>query len=327
MGSIKSVQRWVFNLLTLNKSFTPAATVLYPLSPYLRKFYPGQQPKEDPLIHGTFLKLDSEDFIYNILSNTFLNQLFYRKLMDYLGIDFGCTAIKYGQVSLDHKVVVSEFDMVKLGKAITLEPLAEKIGSIFARFPEINCAGIGLPSIVRKDSIVDTAIPFNALWNLIRSRQMAEGKSVFALNDADAAGMAELYRPEAEELREGVTAVITLGTGIGSAVFHDGVLLPNTELGVIQMHGVPAEEYSAASAKTRENLPLAKWAARLQEYLAALEFILSPDTIILGGGISADFEKFAPELQTRARLLPAYYRNQAGVIGAAMFAASNVGGL
>ena len=240
--------------------------------------------------------------------------------MDILGIDFGCTAIKFGRVQLEDAISVTDFSKVRLGQEIGLETLAGKIEAILDQFSELTSAGIGFPTIVRRDSLVDTTIPFNALWQRIRDRQYQFGKAIHAVNDADAAGTAEVLRPEADALRNGVTIVLTLGTGIGSAVFHDGVLLPNTELGVIVIHGLPAEQYTAASVRTREKLSLSTWAARLQEYLDALEFILSPDTIVLGGGISAEFEHFAPQLHTQAKLLPAFYRNQAGVIGAAMAA-------
>ena len=138
-------------------------------------------------------------------------------------------------------------------------------------------------------------------------------------------GSPRLYRPEAAELRKGVTLVITLGSGIGSGLYLDGRLLPNTEMGLIEMHGMSAEKFTAASVKTREGLSTETWAVRLQEYLAKLEALLKPDTIVLAGGISADFEIYASLLSTRAKLLPAFYRNQAGVIGAAMYAADLVG--
>lgn len=240
--------------------------------------------------------------------------------MEILGIDFGCTSIKFGLVTLDDEVAVTHFDQLPLGRELDLDSLTRKVESILDAFPALDLAGMGLPTIVRPESVVDTDLPFDALWKRIRTRQQQAGKTIIALNDADAAGTAEIFRPAASDLRKGVTVVLTLGTGIGTAVFHRSVLLPNTELGVIKMHGVTAERYTAASARTREALSLAAWADRLQEYLVELEYILSPDTIVLGGGISAEFEHFAPALHTRARLLPAFYRNQAGVIGAAMAA-------
>ena len=240
--------------------------------------------------------------------------------MEILGIDFGCTAIKFGKVHLEDAISVTDFSKVQLGREIDLESLAGKVEAILDQFSELTCAGIGFPTIVRRDALMDTTIPFNALWQRIRDRQHQSGRMILAVNDADAAGTAEVLRPEADALRTGVTVVLTLGTGIGSAVFHDGILLPNTELGVIEIHSIPAEQYTAASVRTREKLSFSTWAGRLQEYLNALEFILSPDTIMLGGGISAEFEHFAPQLHTQAKLLPAFYRNQAGVIGAAMAA-------
>jgi polyphosphate glucokinase len=114
--------------------------------------------------------------------------------------------------------------------------------------------------------------------------------------------------------------MLTLGSGIGSAVFLDGRLLPNTELGTIKMHGMKAEEYAAAAVIDQDELTIEEWAARLQEYLDEVEYLLSPQHLILGGGISADYEQFFPLLHTRATLRPAHYRNQAGAIGAALYA-------
>jgi polyphosphate glucokinase len=123
-----------------------------------------------------------------------------------------------------------------------------------------------------------------------------------------------------------VTVVLTLGTGIGSGVFLDGKLFPNTEFGLIEMHGMLAEQYTAASIKRRDSLSIQEWTSRLQEFLTKIEILLSPDHIVIGGGISADFESYRHLLKTnRAALLPAYFRNQAGVIGAAMNAAFQSG--
>jgi polyphosphate glucokinase len=134
----------------------------------------------------------------------------------------------------------------------------------------------------------------------------ASGRPVKVLNDADAAGLAEL-RFGAGRKERGVVLMLTVGTGIGSAIFTDGVLLPNTELGQLDIRD--------------KSLSWSAWAKRLNEYLTAVETILLPDLIIIGGGISRRSKKFAPKLKTRARLIPAQLQNEAGIIGAALAAA------
>jgi polyphosphate glucokinase len=174
---------------------------------------------------------------------------------------------------------------------------------------------------VLENKVRDTTPEFCEIWNKVEPLVWSMKTPYCVLNDADAAGVAEVYRHEAEALRKGVTLVITLGTGVGSAIFLNGNLLPNTELGMLQMHGMKAEDYMAASVKSRDSLSVPEWSARLQEYLLIVEKLLTPDHIVLGGGISADFEDYRSTLKISTPLQPAYYRNQAGVIGAAMYAA------
>jgi len=148
----------------------------------------------------------------------------------------------------------------------------------------------------------------------------ASGRPVKVLNDADAAGLAEL-RFGAGRKECGVVLMLTVGTGIGSAIFIDGVLLPNTELGQLDIRGKRGEKRASAKVKKDKSLSWSAWAKRLNEYLAAVETILLPDLIIIGGGISRRSKKFAPKLKTRARLIPAQLQNEAGIIGAALAAA------
>jgi polyphosphate glucokinase len=142
---------------------------------------------------------------------------------------------------------------------------------------------------------------------------------VTVINDADAAGLAEMAFG-AGKGHKGVVVLTTLGTGIGSAVFVDGVLLPNTELGHIEIRGRIAEARAAARIRKERSLSWEKWAKRLSEYYAALEFLLWPDLIILGGGVSRKSKKFLHAVVTRAKLVPARLHNEAGIIGAALAA-------
>jgi len=245
--------------------------------------------------------------------------------MNFFGIDFGCSSIKYGLVSLDRKIAVSHFDALPLSpNAATPDFIAAMTGVLQAA-PYFEAAGFGFPSVVHGDHINNMAIQFNQIWVGVLEFLQPLKLAGFALNDADAAGLAEVYRFEAADLRQGTTLVLTLGTGIGSALFLDRKLLPNTEMGLLELHGMDAELYAAPSVKTRHGLTLPAWAARLQEYLRKVEILQAPDHIVLGGGISNDFETYRSLLDLQIPLVPAYYRNQAGVIGAAMYAAYKTG--
>jgi polyphosphate glucokinase len=242
--------------------------------------------------------------------------------MNYFGIDIGCTAIKYGEVNLENQIETINFDMMLIPQNLRTEKYTNAIVGLIKSAEKFKGVGIGFPSVVWKDGIMNLEIQFDDIWKKV-TRILAEKRIPhYAINDADAAGFAELYNPGAAELRKGITIVLTLGTGIGSAIFIDGKLLPNSELGMIELHGMAAENFAAASIKRRDNLSMQEWAGRLQDYIAHIETVLSPDHIILGGGISSEFEDFRPFLSTKqATLSAAYYRNQAGVIGAAMYAA------
>jgi polyphosphate glucokinase len=150
----------------------------------------------------------------------------------------------------------------------------------------------------------------------------ATGRDVHVVNDADAAGLAEV-RYGAAKGRSGLVIVTTLGTGIGSAMVHDGVLVPNSELGHLQIDGHDAESRAANSARERERLSWEQWAARLTRYYRTLELLFSPDLIVVGGGISKSSEEFLPLLDLDTEIIPAALRNRAGVVGAALYAAES----
>jgi polyphosphate glucokinase len=242
--------------------------------------------------------------------------------MDFLGIDIGCTSIKYGKVCIGEEISVCSFDQAFVPQSTRPDEYVDlllRLAKIDGPYPAV---GFGFPSRVWDDEIKNLSIRYNDIWTGVNQVLRAKNIHCYALNDADAAGVAEVYCQQGAALRTGVTIVITLGTGIGSAIFSDGKLMPNSELGMMDLHGMHAEKYAAASIKTNEGLSLSEWAARLQEYLLLVEKIFAPDRIVLGGGISADFEEYRSLLNpARTKLLPAFYRNQAGVIGAAMYAA------
>jgi Transcriptional regulator/sugar kinase len=243
--------------------------------------------------------------------------------MNCLGIDFGRSSIKYGIVTINDEITVRNFDAVPLLAAPSQEDYAKALSLAVSLSRGYQAAGVGFPSLVKHNRVQDFSLKYSELWRSLSGQLADAGAQSVALNDADAAGIAEVHRPEASFLRRGVTLVLTLGSGIGSALFLDGQLLPNTELGSLQIHDMDAELYTAASVKTKLGLTYAQWSARLQEYLSMAEFLFSPDTIVLGGGISADFSQFSSLLHTDAELVQAHYRNQAGVIGSAIYAAQN----
>ena len=183
--------------------------------------------------------------------------------------------------------------------------------------------GVGFPGIVRAGIAEESPnLPQMKGYLLERSLSSALGQPVHVLNDADAAGLAEM-RYGAGKGRGGVVVMITLGTGIGCALFLDGQLVPNTELGHIEMGGKDAETIAAASVRDRKGLSWKKYAERVQSYLKALDALIWPDLIIIGGGVSKTPEKFLPLIDVRPEVVPAALQNEAGIVGAAL-AASKV---
>jgi polyphosphate glucokinase len=182
--------------------------------------------------------------------------------------------------------------------------------------------GVGMPSVVI-DGVTKTAANIDQGWidyDLAGHLAAALKAAVFVLNDADAAGLAEM-RFGAGAGERGVVFVLTLGTGLGSGMFNDGVLVPNTELGHMEIRGRDAERRSAAVARTRRGLSWKAWSADLDEHLHAIDKLFWPNLIILGGGVSKNADRFIPRLTVRPRVVPATLRNDAGIVGAAMAAA------
>jgi polyphosphate glucokinase len=153
--------------------------------------------------------------------------------------------------------------------------------------------------------------------------EQATGCTVVLANDADAAGLAEM-RFGAGRGRRGTVLVVTLGTGIGTALFVDGRLVPNTELGHIEVRGRDAEKRAAESVRVREDLSWKKWAGRVDEYLKTVAFLVNPELIIVGGGVSKKHDRFLPLLSVDVEVVPAQLRNEAGIVGAALLAAEEM---
>jgi polyphosphate glucokinase len=197
--------------------------------------------------------------------------------------------------------------------------VAEVVAQVVGHFDWQGPVGATFPAVV-KDGVARTAANVDSSWigtDISAVLSEATGQQVTAVNDADAAGIAEMAFG-AGRGRNGVVIMATLGTGIGTAVFLHGRLLPNTELGHLEVDGVDAETRASEAAREREGLSWEKWAHRLTRYLRHLEDLLWPDLIILGGGVSKKAERFLPLLQVRTEVVAAQLKNNAGIVGAAV---------
>jgi len=238
-----------------------------------------------------------------------------------LGIDIGGSGIKGAPVDVEAGTLVDERLRVATPLPATPEAVAAAVGEIVEHFGWTGPIGATMPGVV-KHGVLVTAANIDHSWKGTDAAALfgeATGQPVSVLNDADAAGIAEM-RFGAGKDRSGVVIMITLGTGIGCAVFNDGVLLPNTELGHIEIDGHDAESRASGRVREDEDLSWEKWGARVDRYLGRLEDLLWPDLLIVGGGVSRKADKFFPYLSTRAELVPATLLNQAGIVGAALTA-------
>lgn len=242
--------------------------------------------------------------------------------MDVLGIDIGGSGIKAAPVD----VTTGSLSTARV-KVATPHPAAPD--AVLAAMADLvsgqgwtGSAGVAFPGVV-KDGIIRTAVNLHRAWVGQDARALfrkATGLEVTVLNDADAAGTAEMTFG-AGEGEQGTALMLTFGTGIGSALFTKGVLVPNTEFGHIQVRGKDAEKRASARAREVHDLDWAHWAGRVHEYLTHMESLLSPDLIILGGGVSRKADKFIPLLTgLNARIVPARMHNDAGIVGAALAA-------
>lgn len=238
--------------------------------------------------------------------------------MESLGIDIGGTGVKAATVDTITGEFTSERFRLLTPKPATPQALSATVAEVVKHFQWKENVGCGFPGIIRKD-LVHSAAHVSKKWMGQSVKAQFEGVtgcSFTVLNDADVAGLAEA-RFGAGRDQSGVVLVLTLGTGIGSALLIDGILVPNTEFGHIELNGHRAEYWAADSVRKAHKLTWKKWANQVNMYLQAMEFYLSPDLIILGGGVSSKHEKFIPYLKVSAPVVPAELRNKAGIVGAA----------
>lgn len=244
-----------------------------------------------------------------------------------IGVDIGGTGIKAGVVDLDDGRLVS--DRVKRPTPAGGQP-DDVLATVAAVLDLLDVdderlpLGVAFPAIVR-DGRTLSAANVSDTWIGFAAEEFFErglGRDIHFANDADVAGIAEVRYGAAHGVA-GLTILTTLGTGIGTALVNDGMLIPNSELGHLQRakHAKDAEQYAAYSAMERDGLSWEKWARRLQWYYSHLESLLSPDLFVVGGGVSKHADRFLPLLDLRTPIVPAVHRNSAGIVGAAALAA------
>ncbi|GAB3244739.1 polyphosphate--glucose phosphotransferase [Nocardioides dilutus] len=238
------------------------------------------------------------------------------------GIDFGGSGIKGAPVDLETGDFAAERARIETPQPSTPEAVVRVLVELLARFPASSASvGITVPAVVRH-GVVSSAANIDDTWVGTDADALfteVTGRDVHIVNDADAAGLAEV-RYGAARGHPGLVILTTLGTGIGSALVNDGVLVPNTELGHLEIEGYDAESRAANSAREREGLTMEEWAGRLRIYYRTLEMLFSPDLFVVGGGISKRAGEFLPLLRIDTEIVPAQLLNKAGIVGAALYA-------
>lgn len=241
-----------------------------------------------------------------------------------LGVDIGGSGIKGALVDIEKGELVSERFRLETPQPATPKNVTKTFQKVVAHFDYNGPIGCGFPAVI-KNGVSFTASNIHKDWigtNASRILSEATDCAVTVLNDADAAGVAEITFGVGKKV-EGIVILITIGTGLGSAIFLDGKLLPNTEFGHIYLkgHKQVAERYASNAARKREDMSYDEWAKRFREYLEHLQFIFTPDLFILGGGASKKFNKYDEVLEgIRTKIVTAEMLNEAGIIGAAYLA-------
>ncbi|TMR96756.1 polyphosphate--glucose phosphotransferase [Nonomuraea basaltis] len=236
--------------------------------------------------------------------------------MNVLGIDIGGSGIKGAPVDTEAGRLIEERLRVPTPQPAGPDDVAGVVASIVRHFAWNGPVGVTFPGVV-VDGVVRSAANVDRSWLGVDAAALFGGATV--LNDADAAGVAEMTFGRGRGER-GTVLVLTFGTGIGSALFTDGTLVPNTELGHLELHGKDAEHRASARVREEHDLSWEKWAERVQEYLEHVEMLFSPSLIVIGGGASRKAGKFLPHITLATPVVPAALENEAGIIGAALAA-------
>jgi polyphosphate glucokinase len=242
------------------------------------------------------------------------------------GIDVGGSGIKGGIVDLDTGQLIGDRIKLLTPQPATPPAVAKTIAEVVNGFGWTGPLGVTYPGVVTH-GVVQTAANVDKAWIGTNARDIISfelnGQDVTVLNDADAAGLAEEHYGAGKD-NSGLVILLTFGTGIGSAVIHNGTLIPNTELGHVDVGGKEAEHRAASSVKERNDWSYKKWTKQVSRVLIAIENVMWPDLFIAGGGISRKADKWVPLLENRTPVVPAALQNTAGIVGAAMASTTDV---
>jgi polyphosphate glucokinase len=241
--------------------------------------------------------------------------------MQILGIDIGGSGVKGAPVDVTTGNLVAPRLRLSTPEQARPKAVAETVVKLVKEFQWQGPIGIGFPAVV-SHGITYSAANVHKKWIGLNAQELFSehtGCPVVVVNDADAAGIAEMTFG-AGQGRLGVVFMITIGTGLGSALFMNGVLVPNTEMGHLEIDGQDAEWAASDAARKRERLSWKKWAGRFNKFLLTLERLFTPDLFLLGGGVSKEHEKYLPYLTVKAEVQPARLLNDAGMVGAALAA-------
>jgi polyphosphate glucokinase len=241
--------------------------------------------------------------------------------MEILGIDIGGSGIKGAPVDIEKGDLITKRHRIPTPQPATPEAVGNTVAQLVQHFKWTGPIGCTFPAIIKK-GVAYSAANVDKAWIGVNGEALIKEKTgcpTVLLNDADAAGIAEMEFG-AGKGRQGVVIILTFGTGIGSAIFINGILLPNTEFGHMEIRGKDAEHRASDKIRTEEKLSWERWAKRVNEFLKRMELLFSPDLFIFGGGVSKSHEKFFHRLQLQTEIVPARLKNQAGIIGAAMAA-------
>jgi polyphosphate glucokinase len=242
--------------------------------------------------------------------------------MQILGVDIGGSGIKGGIVDIESGLMIGERHRIPTPQPATPERVAATVNQLVKHFNWQGPVGCGFPAAIQH-GIARTAANIDKQFigtDVAKLFTQTCGCPCYVLNDADAAGLTEVHFGEGKNV-SGVVLMVTIGTGIGTALFSDGKLLPNTELGHIWLeNGKEAERYASDAVREKKELSWERWGKRFNIYLQQMEALFWPDLILLGGGASKKFAKYSEQIKIKATVKPAKSLNQAGIIGAALFA-------
>ncbi len=239
------------------------------------------------------------------------------------GVDVGGSGVKGAPVEVGSGRLLTARERIETPQPATPSAVTRVVVDLVAASAWGGPIGLTIPGVVRR-GVVETAANIDPGWigtDVVALMRDEHGVETVALNDADAAGVAEMTHG-AGRGRGGVVVLVTFGTGIGTALFNDGVLVPNTELGHLELRGADAELHAAARVRKAEGLGWDEWGRRADEYLRLLDLVIQPDLIIVGGGVSKKADRWLGELTLSTEVVPAELRNDAGIVGAAMAAAA-----